>query len=244
MIEAHSMTKRYGEKVAVDDLSFTVRPGIVTGFLGPNGAGQVDDDAPDHRPRLADRRKRHRERQGVSRPPGPVARGRDAARGPRDPHRALGLQPSARARPDARHRRAPRRRGHRPRRAARGGAQARRRLLARHGAAARHRRRAARRPGDADPRRARERPRSRGHPLDPHAAAGSCRGGQDDLRLVPPDERDVADGRPADRRRTRTADRRARRSTTSSARRRATSCGCARPIPSGSRRRSRATRSR
>ena len=40
MIEAHSMTKRYGEKVAVDDLSFTVRPGIVTGFLGPNGAGK------------------------------------------------------------------------------------------------------------------------------------------------------------------------------------------------------------
>jgi ABC-2 type transport system ATP-binding protein len=34
------MTKRYGEKVAVDDLSFTVRPGIVTGFLGPNGAGK------------------------------------------------------------------------------------------------------------------------------------------------------------------------------------------------------------
>ena len=41
MIEAHSMTKRYGEKVAVDDLSFTVRPGIVTGFLGPNGAGKT-----------------------------------------------------------------------------------------------------------------------------------------------------------------------------------------------------------
>jgi ABC-2 type transport system ATP-binding protein len=40
MIEAHGMTKRYGEKIAVDDLSFTVRPGIVTGFLGPNGAGK------------------------------------------------------------------------------------------------------------------------------------------------------------------------------------------------------------
>ncbi len=34
------MTKRYGDKVAVDDLSFTVQPGIVTGFLGPNGAGK------------------------------------------------------------------------------------------------------------------------------------------------------------------------------------------------------------
>ena len=40
MIEAQGLTKRYGEKVAVDDLSFTVRPGIVTGFLGPNGAGK------------------------------------------------------------------------------------------------------------------------------------------------------------------------------------------------------------
>ncbi|TCJ31349.1 ABC transporter ATP-binding protein [Parafrankia sp. BMG5.11] len=40
MIEARGLTKRYGEKVAVDDLTFTVRPGIVTGFLGPNGAGK------------------------------------------------------------------------------------------------------------------------------------------------------------------------------------------------------------
>src|SRR5205814_2632464 len=40
MIEARGLTKRYGDKVAVDNLSFTVRPGIVTGFLGPNGAGK------------------------------------------------------------------------------------------------------------------------------------------------------------------------------------------------------------
>ena len=40
MIEATNLTKRYGEKVAVDDLSFVVRPGTVTGFLGPNGAGK------------------------------------------------------------------------------------------------------------------------------------------------------------------------------------------------------------
>jgi ABC-2 type transport system ATP-binding protein len=40
MIEAKGLTKRYGEKVAVDDLSFTVRPGLVTGFLGPNGSGK------------------------------------------------------------------------------------------------------------------------------------------------------------------------------------------------------------
>lgn len=40
MIDAQHLTKRYGEKVAVDDLSFTARPGIVTGFLGPNGSGK------------------------------------------------------------------------------------------------------------------------------------------------------------------------------------------------------------
>jgi ABC-2 type transport system ATP-binding protein len=41
MIEARSLTKRYGSTVAVNDLSFTVRPGMVTGFLGPNGAGKT-----------------------------------------------------------------------------------------------------------------------------------------------------------------------------------------------------------
>ncbi len=40
MIEAIGLTKRYGDKTAVDDLTFTVEPGIVTGFLGPNGAGK------------------------------------------------------------------------------------------------------------------------------------------------------------------------------------------------------------
>jgi ABC-2 type transport system ATP-binding protein len=40
MIEARGLTKRYGDKVAVDNLSFTVKTGIVTGFLGPNGAGK------------------------------------------------------------------------------------------------------------------------------------------------------------------------------------------------------------
>ncbi|WP_324786240.1 ATP-binding cassette domain-containing protein [Streptomyces sp. H51] len=40
MIELEDLTKRYGETVAVDHLTFTVRPGLVTGFLGPNGAGK------------------------------------------------------------------------------------------------------------------------------------------------------------------------------------------------------------
>lgn len=40
MIEVRNLTKRYGERVAVQDLTFTVEPGVVTGFLGPNGSGK------------------------------------------------------------------------------------------------------------------------------------------------------------------------------------------------------------
>ena len=40
MIEARNLTKRYGEKTAVDDVTFTIPAGTVTGFLGPNGAGK------------------------------------------------------------------------------------------------------------------------------------------------------------------------------------------------------------
>jgi ABC-2 type transport system ATP-binding protein len=40
MIEVENLSKRYGEKLAVDGLDFVVQPGIVTGFLGPNGAGK------------------------------------------------------------------------------------------------------------------------------------------------------------------------------------------------------------
>jgi ABC-2 type transport system ATP-binding protein len=41
MIEVRGLTKRYGEKVAVNDLTFGIEPGKVTGFLGPNGAGKT-----------------------------------------------------------------------------------------------------------------------------------------------------------------------------------------------------------
>jgi ABC-2 type transport system ATP-binding protein len=41
MIEVRGLTKRYGEKIAVDDLTFGIEPGKVTGFLGPNGAGKT-----------------------------------------------------------------------------------------------------------------------------------------------------------------------------------------------------------
>jgi len=40
VIKAEGLTKRHGDKLAVDGLSFTVEPGVITGFLGPNGAGK------------------------------------------------------------------------------------------------------------------------------------------------------------------------------------------------------------
>jgi ABC-2 type transport system ATP-binding protein len=40
MIEVHELTKRYGDVTAVDAITFTVQPGVITGFLGPNGAGK------------------------------------------------------------------------------------------------------------------------------------------------------------------------------------------------------------
>jgi ABC-2 type transport system ATP-binding protein len=41
MIEARGLTKRYGSTLAVNDLDCTIRPGAVTGFLGPNAAGKT-----------------------------------------------------------------------------------------------------------------------------------------------------------------------------------------------------------
>ncbi len=40
MIDVRNLTKKYGDKTAVEDLTFSVKPGVVTGFLGPNGAGK------------------------------------------------------------------------------------------------------------------------------------------------------------------------------------------------------------
>ena len=68
MIEAHGLVKRYGSATAVDDLSFSIRPGLVTGFLGPNccagtGPGRSAPRSPGHpaatRPRAANSTERH-----------------------------------------------------------------------------------------------------------------------------------------------------------------------------------------
>ena len=93
MIEAQSLTKRYGDKVAVDDLSFSVEPGQITGFLGPNGAGKTTTMRLHPRAGPPDRGDRDRARQGRSRAAGPA----DAGGG-----RAAGRQGGAR-RPAARY---------------------------------------------------------------------------------------------------------------------------------------------
>jgi len=48
VIEVRGLTKRFGRTVAVNDLSFDVRPGRVTGFLGPNGSGKTLVNRPHH----------------------------------------------------------------------------------------------------------------------------------------------------------------------------------------------------
>ena len=103
MIEATGLTKRYGDKTAVDDLTFTVQPGVVTGFLGPNGAGKsttmrmilgLDAPTAGHGAR---------QRQAVPRAPAPAARGRRPAGGAVGPHRPQRVQPPAGPGADRRH---------------------------------------------------------------------------------------------------------------------------------------------
>ena len=101
MIEARDLTKRYGDKTAVDHLSFTVEPGKVTGFLGPNGAGKsttmrlilgLDSPQDGHRD--------HR-RPALPRPSPPAADRRRAAGGQVHPLGPQRPQPPAVPRPDS-----------------------------------------------------------------------------------------------------------------------------------------------
>ncbi len=195
MIEVRNLTKRYGDVLAVDDMSFTVEPGIVTGFLGPNGAGKSTTmrmilglDRPTSGTATVNG---HPYVESAS----PLAemgalleaRAIDKGRSARNHLLALGatigVGASAR-RPPARGRRPRRRRE-----------QGRRRVLPGHGPAPGHRDRAARRPADGDARRAGQRPGPRRHPVDPHPAQGPGGRGPHGVRVLAPDERDGDDRR-------------------------------------------------
>ena len=197
MIEAHGLTKRYGQITAVDQLSFDVRPGVVTGFLGPNGSGKSTTmrlilglDAAD-RGTVKVGGRRYRDLPCPLREVGALleARAFHPGRSARAHLQALAasngippcrvdevLQLVGLARPH----------GGQPQ----GGP-----ALPGHGSAARHRRRAARRPARPSPRRAGQRPGPGGHPLDQEPDEVAGRRGADRVRLQPPDHRDGADRR-------------------------------------------------
>ena len=186
------LTKRFGPVTAVDDLSFTVRPGHVTGFLGPNGAGKTTTmrvilglAAPTSGRALVGGRRY----DALIRPLREVGSLLDATalHGGRTAwmHLVSVARSNGIGRPPG-HRGAP------ADRAGGGRGPPGQRLLARHEAAARHRRRAARRPPGADVRRAGQRPGPGGHPLDPRVLQGAGRPGPHRPGLQPPDERDGA----------------------------------------------------
>ena len=141
MIEATNLTKDYGDKRAVDGLSFTVEPGVVTGFLGPNGSGKSTTmrlilglDAPTAGT-VTVNGKRYREHPAPLHEVGALLEARSVHTG-RSAYNHLLALAQTHGIPQA-----PGRRADRPRRPARGRAEARRHVLARHGPAARHRRR-------------------------------------------------------------------------------------------------------
>ena len=146
VIEARGLTKDYGDKRAVDDLTFSVEPGIVTGFLGPNGSGKSTTmrlilglDAPTAGD-VTVNGKHYREHAAPLHEVGALLEARSVHTGRSAYHHLLAL---------AQTHGIPKRRvarGDRPRRPARRGEQARRPVLARHGPAARDRDGAARRP--------------------------------------------------------------------------------------------------
>ena len=207
MIEIDHLVKRFGAVTAVDGLTFTVRPGHVTGFLGPNGAGKTTTmrvilglDAPTSGRVTVNRQSyadlvRPLHQVGALLDAGALHPGRTAEahltsiarsngigrRRVAEMLRLTGLEPVAGRRLNG--------------------------FSARHEAAARHRRRPARRPAGADVRRAGQRPGHRGHRLDPPLPAGAGRRRPHRPGLQSPDERDGADRRPADRHRPGPADR-------------------------------------
>ncbi|WP_414719753.1 hypothetical protein [Streptomyces sp.] len=72
MIEAHELPKRYGDTTAVHSLSFTIPPGTVTVFLGPNGASKSRTHAHDHGTGPAGVGRRYRQRPVIPAAPCPL----------------------------------------------------------------------------------------------------------------------------------------------------------------------------
>jgi hypothetical protein len=109
MIEVRGLTKRYGATLAVGGLSFTVRAGLVTGFLGPR-RGQDHHHAADPRARPSHRRRGDTRRTAVPGPACAAARGRCPARQQGHAPRAACPQPASMPGPEQRHPGAPGRR--------------------------------------------------------------------------------------------------------------------------------------
>ena len=196
MIRVEALSKKYGQFQAVDDVTFSARPGRVTGFLGPNGAGKsttmrvmVGLTPPSHGTatilgrHYADLPNPGRE-VGVLLDASAQHAGRTGRETLRVAARTMGLPVS---RVDAMLERV----GLDPDRGRPPGPQ----LLPRHAPAARHRHRTARRARGTDPRRARQRPRPRGHPVDAGPAPRLRRPGRDRPAVLAPAARDRSDRR-------------------------------------------------
>ena len=230
MIEAHGLTKDYGDKRAVDGLSFTVQPGIVTGFLGPNGSGKSTTmrlilglDAPTAG-EVTVNGKPYREHAAPLHEVGALLEARSVHTGRTAYKHLLALAQTHGSRAAA----STRWSSWSGSRRSRGSG---RHVLARDGAAARDRLRAARRPAHRDARRAGQRARPRGDPVGAQPTAPARLRRPRGLRLLAPDERDGAHGRPPDRDRPRQEDRRHDRRGARSARPPAWSSVCARRRP-------------
>ena len=199
MIEARNLTKRYGATVAVDDLSFDVKPGMVTGFLGPNGAGKTTTmrlilglDHPDGG-EVTVAGKRYRDLPAPFREVGALLDAK-AMHGGRTAYNHLLCLAQSNGIPARAGRRGARDRRPRVRRRSPG-----RRLLAGDGPTARHRGRPARRSGGPDVRRAGQRARPRGHRVGPQPHAGPGRRRAHRAGVQPPHERDGPDRRSSHR---------------------------------------------
>ena len=184
-IEVTDLRKRFGTTVALDGITFTVRPGQVTGFVGPNGAGKSTTmrvilglDSADEGIALVNGQPY---RRSATSPACRSAAGRRClASGPHRP------QPLALAGPFAGSESPAGGRGARPDRLGLGRSTQGGRLFARHAATTRHRRRHARRPAGTDAGRTIQWTRSRGHHLDARAATWPGRRGAGDPGVQPP----------------------------------------------------------